>query len=496
MSEYRSRNQPHTPRSLLAAILLTVTALVHGQGLDLGLPDIGDPSGSLFTPAQEQRLGQAFMRSVHKSMKVEKDPLLTAYIQSLGSRLIQSSPHVTGSFHFFLVDDPQINAFAGPAGNIGTYTGLIATTETESELASVLAHEIAHVTQNHLARTFDSVNRLNMPTAAMILAAVVVGAATNNPEAGLFVAQGAQAAQIQHQINFTRSNEQEADSVGIAILSGADFDPSAMAVFFDRMGKATRLYRSGKLPEFLSTHPVTTDRIADAFGRAEDHPYRQRPESLEYHLVKAILKLRQIENPRQAVDYFASSLREKRYRNREAQQYGHALALIEERRYAEARPVLEALLGARPEQIHYIVAHARLLALDGEGAAGIEQLRRAMRLYPGNYPLTLYLADALLEAGAAGEALALLEQQLPVYPGETQMHARLARAAGETGDKALGHQYLAEYHYYSGDLEPAIQQLEIALRDRQLPYHQSARLTARLKQFKQEREELKSREQK
>jgi len=492
ISKRQQLSRPLVALISLIFIYASLTSAVHAQSQ--ALPEIGDPSGSVLSPAEERRLGKAFMRSVRKSMKVIPDPLMTDYIQSLGNRLVQGSRDARGAFTFFLVDNPQINAFAGPAGHIGVYTGLINATQSESELASVLAHEIAHVTQNHLVRTFDAVSRMDLPTAALALAALVVGAAANNPEAGVFMATGVQAAQLQRQINFTRAHEEEADSQGIKILANADFDPSAMAVFFERMGKATRLYTSGKLPEFLSTHPITTNRIADAYGRAGDYPYRQRPDSLAYLLLKAKLKVREIDNPKEAVKYFASSLAERRYRNEEAQRYGYVLALMAANQLAAARVELDKLLHKRPTQLHYIITNAQLMAASKAPGKGIKVLRDGLLLYPGNYPLAIHLADALLDAGRAKEALDLLEDQYRGNPEDTNILARLARAAGATGDKSLGHQYLAEYHYHSGDAKAALQQLQIALKDRNMAYFRSAQIAARLKEIREEVAEAEKRQ--
>lgn len=244
------------------------------------------------------------------------------------------------------------------------------------------------------------------------------------------------------------------------------------------------------------THPVTTNRIADAYGRAGEYPYRQRPDSLAYHLLKAKLKIRQIDNPKQAVKYFSTTLTEGRYRNKEAQRYGYVQALLENHQYEQARKELDKLLSQRPTQLHYIVADAQLLKAVGKDKKGIQILEDGLLIYPGNYPLSLYLADALLDAGYAKKALDLLDDQRRGHPEDTNIYARLARAAGDSGDKSQGHHYLAEFHYHSGNLESALQQLQIALKDREMEYYRSAQLSARLKQVKEELAELKKRQKK
>ncbi|MES9962027.1 MAG: M48 family metalloprotease [Candidatus Sedimenticola sp. 20ELBAFRAG] len=487
----------NTPSRLVVTLVCTIflyasiLAPVHAQ--QHALPEIGDPSGGVLTPFEEKKLGQAFMRSIRKTMNLLSDPLANSYIQSLGNRLAEQTGSPAGSYNFFIIDDLQVNAFAGPGGNIGVYTGLITTTESESELASVMAHEIAHISQRHLVRTYDAVSRMNLPAAALMLAAMVIGAAAKNPDAAVAAATGIQAGMIQRQINFTRSHEEEADSIGIQILASANFEPRSMPVFFDRMGKATRMYNTGKLPEFLRTHPVTSNRIADAHGRADQYPYRQRPDSLEYHLLRAQLKAASFSNEAEAVRYFKSSLQEGRYRNEEGQRYGYVQSLIAARDLESARKQLDLLLKQRPQQIDYIVLDALLLKKSGQTSQSIETLKDGLVLYPGNYPLSIYLSRALLDTGRPGDAIPLLEDQLHGHPDDTALYKLLAQAAGDSGDATLGRSYLAEYHYHSGDLEKAIQQLQQALSDRKLDYYSSAKLAARLKLVRQEQADLKKR---
>jgi predicted Zn-dependent protease len=450
------------------------------------LPEIGDPAGNLITPIEEARLGKAFMRSIRSSMTIIPDPLLTAYIQMLGAKLT-SNRHAFGmGFNFFLIKDPQINAFAGPGGNIGVYTGLITTTESESELASVIAHEVAHVTQRHLVRTYDAVRSMSVPAAAVAIAAIIIGIAAKSPDAVAAATTGIQAGLLQRQINFTRAHEEEADRIGIQILAEAGFDPRAMPTFFSRMGKTSRLYDNGKLPEFLRTHPVTSNRMADAYGRTDRFPYRQRADSLDYHLIRATLRADEFTSAQQGVAFFRTSLNEGRYRNEAAQRYGYVLALTANREYPKAFRELAKLLQKRPEQIEFIVARANLERLSGHPTKGLTILKEGLTLYPGNYPLTIYYAQALLAQGEATKAIQLLEQQLPGRPAEPTLYRLLAQASGNAGKKTDGRRYLAEYHYTTGDLKSATRQLEMALDDRNLEYYQSAKLAARLKEIRQE----------
>jgi len=478
---------------LIATLFLLSSLIPVGYADNITLPDIGDPSGNLLSPAEDQRLGQAFMRSVRAIQPVITDPLLNAYIQSLGSRLAVNSDDPSRPFHFFLIEDPQVNAFAGPGGYIGVYTGLITTTESESELASVVAHEIAHVTQRHLVRSFDAVQRMSLPMTALAVAALVLGAAAGNTAAGAAAAMGVQAGMVQSQINFTRANEEEADSFGIQILAKADFDPQAMPTFFERMGQATRLYDSGKLPDFLRTHPVTTNRIADARGRAGKYPYRQSPDSLEYHLLRATLRGNEFDTPQEAVIFFSGTLSGRRFRNEEAERYGYVRALMANRQYTEAAEQLDVLLRKRPEHISYLVLQALLLKEQGKPEEGLQVLKDGLDLYPGNYSLSIYYTELLLNQNRADTALTLLDEQIRLRPQDARLYKLSAQAAGKAGNSNLGHQYLAEYYYLNNALEPAIRQLQIALKDDTISYYRSAQMTARLHEFQNESTEMKSR---
>ncbi|MDH3872013.1 MAG: M48 family metalloprotease, partial [Gammaproteobacteria bacterium] len=262
----------------------------------MDLPSIGDSSGSVISPEQEQQLGAAFMRQLRSSGIILEDLEITNYIESLGQRLTVNSEDPARRFTFFVVNEPSINAFAGPGGYIGIHTGLILASESESELAGVLAHEIAHVTQRHLARAYEASERLSLPTMAAMLAAILV--ASQHSEAGQAAMAAVSAGGMQYQIDFTRANEKEADRVGIQTLALAGLDPFGMPRFFERLQKNSRLYGS-RPPEFLSTHPVTTDRIAEATSRAERHTASKQGDSLDFQLVRAKLRVNNYDNPKQ-----------------------------------------------------------------------------------------------------------------------------------------------------------------------------------------------------
>lgn len=479
----------------LLILLLPITTLpapLHAEE-ELKLPEIGDPSGGLMTPVEEQRLGEAFMRYVRARMKLADDPLAIEYLQSMGRDLVSHSDNPGLSFDFFLVDNQDVNAFAGPGGHIGVNTGLILTTQSENELASVMAHEIAHVTQRHLNRAYDAADNMSIAAAAMIIAAILIGAASDNKNVGQAAVAGVQAGLMQQQINFTRGNEEEADRVGIGILAAGGFDPNAMPDFFDRLGTQTRLYDDGTLPEFLRTHPVTTNRIADSRARAESHPYRQRPDSVEYHLLRARLKEAHFKQPQDAITHFRTTLEQGRYRNEDAQRYGLILAQMRARKFVEAEKELDKLLRKDPLRSAYLIAQAELFKQTRRADQALDLLRSALDLRPGNYPLSFKYAETLLAATRYADARTLLEELVRRYPGDAKLYRMLATATGQGGDPDLGQLYLAEANYQSGNLETAVQQLEVALRNRDMDYFVSAKMAARLKEMRQELADVKER---
>ena len=470
----------------LLTLLIACTILGGGAGHaeEFNLPELGSPSDQYLTPSDEARLGREFMLSVREKAHVLDDPLIGEYIQDLGERLLKQSDAAGRGFTFFVLDEPAINAFAGPGGYIGIYSGLILATQSESELASVIAHEIAHVSQKHLLRAFDAANQMSGKTAALILASILVGVA-GSADAGIALATGAQAGAIQEQINFTRGNEEEADTVGIELLADSDFDPRAMPVFFERLTHANRLYNSG-IPEMLRTHPVTTNRIADALGRAETHNYRQYPSSLRYYLIREALRVRQFDDPKKAVKHFASGLDEGRHLNAEAHAYGYVLALTANHLYAKAEEHIEKLLRTSPQQVEYLLAAAELAGARGDPHKKLRILETSYGLMPENYPLATAYIGALTEAGHYEDARRMAARAISLRPKNALLYRLASKIEELTGNPAESHRLLAESYVCAGQLRAALGQLEIALKKvAKSDFQQSSRIESRLARLKQ-----------
>jgi len=456
------------------------------------LPEIGDPSGTVITPLQEKELGEAFLRNLHSQVEINEDPEISEYIQSIGQKLAANSDNPQQTFHFFVVTDPTINAFAGPGGYIGVNSGLILTSEAESELASVLAHEIAHVTQRHLYQTFQAAGRMALPAAAAMLAAILLGAKSGSAQLGQAAVVAAQAANLQYQINFTRDNEAEADRVGMQTLSRSEFDPRSMPTFFERMQQSTR-FAGRQLPEFLLTHPVTVSRIADTRGRAEQFPYRQYPDSLAYQIIRAKLRVQTASSPREALDYFKAIANQGTKQQQDVAHYGLALALIANAQVAEGKQILQKLVMQYPNQSHFINALAKIEFDQRNYAESLRLYEMARERIPENSAVTLNYVKALLAAGKFGTARKYLQDYTRRQAPTPELYNLLAQSYSGLRQEAESHRYLAEYYYASGQTRAAILQLRIARKSAGDNFYVNAVIDERLKQFLTEEEERKKR---
>ena len=305
--------------------MLLLAALAASPVLADGLPDLGESSQLDLSPQMEKRIGESAMRDIRlRDNAYLEDPEVSGYLNRLGQRLTAQSDVVRQDFEFFALKDATLNAFAMPGGYIGVHTGLILAAQSESELASVLAHEISHVTQHHLARMVGQQSQMQMAT--LLSMAVAILAARSNPDAAMGAAVAGQAAGLQSQLNYSRDFEREADRMGLQLLEKAGFDIRGMAAFFERMLKYGRLYDNGA-PGYLRTHPLTTERIADMENRIQQRPYRQVVDSLDFLLVRA--KLRAQEGAAEdAVADFGFQLKEHKFASESAVRYGLAQAYL------------------------------------------------------------------------------------------------------------------------------------------------------------------------
>jgi predicted Zn-dependent protease len=447
------------------------------------LPDLGDESAAVISPAQERKLGENFIRKARGFLAFVDDPELTAYVQSLGDKLVAVSDNPEIDFRFFVIRDPAINAFAVPGGFIAVHTGLLLASESEAELSSVLAHEIAHVTQRHIPRMIADAQRTSLPTMAAVLASILLAASGHQGgEAAIALTS---ATIVQRGINFTRAFEEEADRIGMKVLVAADFDPRAMPAFFERM-QALNRYNESNLPEFLRTHPVTSNRIADSRARAERYTYRVRPDSVEFHHARSKLRAMAPGDPGEIAGGFKNNLDQEKYRDADAERYGYAWALLRDRQFAAARDQALQLAARGPRRVAYDILRGEIEMAAENYSQAIKIFEAAYKIHPDYMPLIRFYIRALLKTNHSAAAKDLIKTGLRMQPDDAELYQLLAQAAGETGAPVEAHQAMAEYYYLNGDSKAAIEQLQIARRGAGDSFYLRASLEARIQAIKDE----------
>jgi len=451
---------------------------------NLDLPDLGDGGLTTMTPAQEQRTGSTVVRNLRRAGLIVDDPLLTEYLNQMGYSLLahHDKDNLT-HFQFFLVNDPGINAFALPGGYIGVNYGLFRETESESELASVVAHEIAHVTQRHYARAYGSASKSELPVMAAIIAAIVLG--SQGSQLGSAALASLAAGQAQSQINFTRQNEYEADRIGISILAEAGYDPEQMASFFEKLDKESRLY-GVNIPEFLRTHPVNENRIADARGRARLLPKSKITDSLNFHLMRQRIVALASPDKLRSEKQFQEDLKTKTGNELTATRYGYVLSLMRLEKYAKANQEVAILLKEYPHGIAFLLAKAEIEYSLEQTNASLDTYKYALKLYPDNTPITYDYAGTLLKAKKYQQADLLLNDYLKEPASNPEFYKYLAETKSALKQDAQSHEALSEYYYQMGQFYQAIDQINLALKSKSADFYTSSRLEARLAYIKEE----------
>jgi predicted Zn-dependent protease len=472
---------------VLAAAFVTVTGHAaadppSGTQLNLGmpssaseLPDMGSPAAAVLSHQDEARLGAMVTKELRDQNILIEDPEVSEYINGIGDHLAAQSQDGGRNFQFFVIKDSTINAFAVPGGFVFIHAGLLLATSTESELASVMAHEIAHVTQHHTARQIRAQSTQAMTSVAAMLGAIILGAIGGGQaaEGAIAAAQGMSA---QAQINFSRDNEAEADRVGIGYLSAAGYEPNAMGAFFETMSRHEGLAVT-YIPAILIDHPVTTDRIAEAKARASQFPPRKGHDSESYELIRERVRVLDPD----AVDLI--TYYQKRIDRGHASlgdEYGLALALMNANRADEAVKMLTALVQEHEELSLLYVALAQAQGKAGHLKESFATFQRAEQLFPRNVPVTVRYAEALMTAGHPGEAhtkLLDLFNNVPPTPDQIRLTALAASSANDPGD---AYYYMGEYQLAGGDLNLAAQQYQLALASPHITQIQRLRYQARL----------------
>ena len=480
----------------------------------LVLPDMGDPGGDALSPLDERKIGEQIMREIRRDRDFSNDWPIYDYLNSMERRLMQAArrlqlggANAQGSaaydYEVFAVKDPSINAFALPGGFIGFHTGLLIAAETDSEVASVMGHEIGHVLQRHLARSLERQGTNSI----IALAGIVLGAlaAASNPGAAAGLITGGQALAIQNQLSYSRDAEREADRIGFQILQASGYDVNGAPAFFQRLQKAYGIMDSG-VPGYLRTHPLTTDRIADMQDRARTVAQNRVPSALEFYLIKARARVEQSGSTSGLFDLrnlFESLSKQATPEKQMEGFYGLALVAQRQGRFDQAEGFLQkaravaqnVLAPGSPVQrqsLSFDYTASELALARGRPEEALQYAQNAAKADPFSFSATVATVNAELRLGRANEAITLLRAKTKAQPNETIWWNLLARAYDQDKKIGLRHYALAEKFATEGAWPSAIEQLKIARSAAGNDFYLGSVIDARLRVFQnQYREEQK-----
>lgn len=501
--------------SLAASVAsLPVTAPARAQAPTNvpSLPSLGDTSREALSPVIERKLGEEIMRDIRFNRDYLDDPPIIDYLNNLGNTLVTARPGSRGEanydYFFFAVRDPMLNAFALPGGFIGVHSALLLAAQSESELASVLSHEIGHVAQRHIARQLgEQKTDALIPLAAMVLAALV---AKDSPDAAMGVMMGGQGVAIQRQLNFGREAEREADRVGFQIMGAAGYETSGMVAFFQRMQNATKMYDTS-MP-WLMSHPLTTERIADIQARIRETPYRQRVDALDFFLVRSRARVLQDKSTKgyaQSEEFFRNQMAQQSRHEIAAGQYGMGFLALQRddhkgaqawldkaRATIERPPAAGAFSSPLPKGLsESILAYTSLeIKVDQEKnpevlAQAIAEGQEAHARYPLSRGIAWQYADALIKGGKPEQAERFLRDQIQQYRSEPELQDLLAQAYSKMGKIALQHIALAESYALLGGTMAALDQLQLARKSSDASFYEQAVIDAREREWQARRRE-------
>lgn len=472
----------HTSKPcLLAAALITSATSLHAEPHyhhDIALPDMGESSATIFGQRDERRLGAYTVRRLREANYILDDLELTRYLQGLIDKLATAGGFNNQHLTIFLIRDSSINAFALPGGYMGVNTGLLMASQTESELAAVLAHEITHIMQRHIARSIEANQGVDLLATAAIIAAIIVSG--SDPDVTQAAVGGGLAAVQQRKINHTRSHEYEADRIGIALLHKAGFDPAGMAAFFGRLEDKSRYYSN--VPEILRTHPISSNRISEAKARAAKWAYTPKPDSLSYYLMKERARVASITDIAALTQYYQLN-KPKNTQEKTALDYGKALTLSRAGRHPQAQATLKPLLASAELEPVYYLAAANNAAAAGLLSESERQYDALKALYPNDALFAFQYAEALLKAGESGKAFSLLLKHRPSRFTRHRYYLLLSRAASEQKLHGQANLYLAEHHLVNGRKIEAIKQLRRAKSRTDLSQYARTRIEARMNEI-------------
>lgn len=480
-------NAVRAPARILLFSLMTAVAMPLTAN-EFNLPSLGDTSSSIMSREQEYQLGRAWLSMLRGSVRTLEDPLLKDYVERHVMGLAETSQLEDRRLTFVTLDSPQLNAFAAPGGIIGVNGGLFLHAHSEAEFASVMAHELAHLSQRHFARGLQHQQQNRIPLMTAMLASIIL-AASGGGDAGFAALASTQAAAIQEQRRFSRQNEQEADRIGLLNLKGAGYDPNAMPDMFERLARLSRFSRTP--PEFLLTHPVNQSRIADSRNRAGQLSGEGRRDSLYYQMMRARVQLFYEESPGLAAQRFRALL-DQHEGEHSAARYGLALALIRSGQQAEAGTELQTLLAEHPDNIAVQLAQVELDGSRNRLDQALTRLDQLLAMQPDNYPLLEAKANMLLRKQDYRGAEQVTDRLARLRSDDPDVWYLVSEVRGLAGNILGVHQARAEYFMLAGDLDQADEQLDQALKRAGDNFVVTSRINARKDEVARRREIIKS----
>ncbi|MDY0926364.1 beta-barrel assembly-enhancing protease [Pantoea trifolii] len=470
-------------KSVLAALiptLLLTPALSARADVSDTLPDMGTTAGSTLSINQELQMGDFYVRQLRASAPLINDPLLNQYINELGQRLVAHANSVRTPFHFFLIQNDELNAFAFFGGNVVLHSSLFRYTDNESQLASVMAHEISHVTQRHLARAMEEQRRNAPLTWVGALGSILLAMAS--PQAGMAALTGTLAGAQQGIISFTQGNEQEADRIGIQVLQRAGFDPQAMPTFLQKLADQSRF--SSKPPEILLTHPLPDSRLADARNRANQMRPVVVQSSQDFYMAKVRSLGMYATGRNQLTDDLLNEYAKGNVREQQAAQYGKAVQFLQAKSFDSAKRVIAPLLAKQPDNVWF-------LDIMTDIDIGLNQPQQAIAMLTSakgsstNPVLQLNLANAYVEAKQPANASRILNRYTFAHPDDVNAFDLLAQASAAQGLRDEELSARAEGLALNGQLDQAISTLSSASAQVPLGSLKQARYDARIDQFRE-----------
>lgn len=446
------------------------------------LPELGSSFDNLISNVDEKKIKFQIMSQIYKSNSIIRDPEINDYLNNLGNELISKGTVKKPEVNFFIINDSSINAFAMLGNIIGVHSGLLYAAKSESELASVISHEIAHITQKHLLRLIDTQSKNSYKSYLALAVALLV--ARSSPQLANAALTTGSASQIQNTLDYTRDNEREADRIGLKILNDSGYDPRGFIDFFNTMQKFNN-FSSGAAPAFLRTHPVTTERISDIQDRIDDYSYLQINSTIEFFLVKAKLQALLGEYS-SVVDIFKNDLNMETYLNKSATYFGLIYALMRQNKTDEAIKYFEQLKSMNIQSPMILELNAQILIKQNKLQEAFDIYKQGINKYPLNRTFVYGISKLLLGSMNFDKAIELLSSYLVYYKNDPYIYELLAKAYNQKGDKLREHENLSDFFYYQFNIKDAISQMDLAVRQNSDDHYEQSRVEYRIKELQRE----------